>query len=117
MVHSLQPFVWPHPPIADVYYHWLFSNEHTAVQWPTFPQVYIDGEFYGGCDIMLGMLSHAQVARTCTACLYMTIHNKVHWPQFHQMLKYVHAAPALMASKAVHCLCPAHSNGTCGNGP
>eukprot|EP01023_Acetabularia_acetabulum_P020621 TRINITY_DN2075_c0_g3_i1.p2 TRINITY_DN2075_c0_g3~~TRINITY_DN2075_c0_g3_i1.p2 ORF type:complete len:173 (-),score=13.40 TRINITY_DN2075_c0_g3_i1:182-700(-) len=22
-------------------------------QWPTFPQVYIDGEFYGGCDIML----------------------------------------------------------------
>ena len=24
-------------------------------QWPTFPQVYIDGEFYGGCDIMIGM--------------------------------------------------------------
>jgi monothiol glutaredoxin len=23
-------------------------------QWPTFPQVYIDGEFFGGCDIMLG---------------------------------------------------------------
>lgn len=23
-------------------------------QWPTFPQVYIDGEFYGGCDIMIG---------------------------------------------------------------
>lgn len=22
--------------------------------WPTFPQVYIDGEFYGGCDIMIG---------------------------------------------------------------
>eukprot|EP01025_Chloroclados_australasicus_P030346 TRINITY_DN3045_c0_g1_i1.p1 TRINITY_DN3045_c0_g1~~TRINITY_DN3045_c0_g1_i1.p1 ORF type:complete len:167 (+),score=9.96 TRINITY_DN3045_c0_g1_i1:149-649(+) len=22
-------------------------------QWPTFPQVYIDGEFYGGCDIMI----------------------------------------------------------------
>mmetsp|Transcript_59948 Transcript_59948/g.190434 ORF Transcript_59948/g.190434 Transcript_59948/m.190434 type:complete len:108 (-) Transcript_59948:89-412(-) len=21
--------------------------------WPTFPQVYIDGEFYGGCDIMI----------------------------------------------------------------
>ena len=24
-------------------------------QWPTFPQVYIDGEFYGGCDIMIGI--------------------------------------------------------------
>ena len=23
-------------------------------QWPTFPQVYIDGEFYGGCDILIG---------------------------------------------------------------
>jgi monothiol glutaredoxin len=26
-------------------------------QWPTFPQVYIGGEFYGGCDIMLGVLT------------------------------------------------------------
>jgi monothiol glutaredoxin len=23
-------------------------------QWPTFPQLYIDGEFFGGCDITLG---------------------------------------------------------------
>jgi hypothetical protein len=23
-------------------------------QWPTFPQVYIEGEFFGGCDIVLG---------------------------------------------------------------
>ncbi|GLI65532.1 hypothetical protein VaNZ11_009088, partial [Volvox africanus] len=23
-------------------------------QWPTFPQVYINGEFFGGCDIMIG---------------------------------------------------------------
>ncbi|KAK3013717.1 hypothetical protein RJ639_008425 [Escallonia herrerae] len=22
--------------------------------WPTFPQLYIDGEFYGGCDITVG---------------------------------------------------------------
>lgn len=22
-------------------------------QWPTFPQVYIEGDFYGGCDILL----------------------------------------------------------------
>ncbi len=25
------------------------------LQWPTFPQVYINGEFYGGCDIMIGV--------------------------------------------------------------
>lgn len=23
--------------------------------WPTFPQLYIDGEFFGGCDITVGM--------------------------------------------------------------
>lgn len=27
--------------------------------WPTFPQVYIDGEFFGGCDIIIGnIVSH-----------------------------------------------------------
>lgn len=25
-------------------------------QWPTFPQLYIDGEFFGGCDITVGKL-------------------------------------------------------------
>lgn len=30
-------------------------------QWPTFPQLYIDGEFFGGCDIAVGInsLPHA----------------------------------------------------------
>ncbi|KAG8037971.1 hypothetical protein GUJ93_ZPchr1061g2832 [Zizania palustris] len=27
--------------------------------WPTFPQLYIDGEFFGGCDITVGTLSIA----------------------------------------------------------
>eukprot|EP00892_Ulva_mutabilis_P001767 jgi/Ulvmu1/11591/UM079_0035.1 len=31
----------------------LRSGMKEYSQWPTFPQVYIDGEFYGGCDIML----------------------------------------------------------------
>lgn len=26
--------------------------------WPTFPQLYLDGDFFGGCDITLGMSSH-----------------------------------------------------------
>lgn len=25
--------------------------------WPTFPQLYIDGEFFGGCDITVGKVS------------------------------------------------------------
>lgn len=32
----------------------LRSGMKEYSQWPTFPQVYVDGEFYGGCDIMIG---------------------------------------------------------------
>jgi monothiol glutaredoxin len=32
----------------------LRSGMKEYSQWPTFPQVYIGGEFYGGCDILLG---------------------------------------------------------------
>jgi monothiol glutaredoxin len=32
----------------------LRSGMKEYSQWPTFPQVYIEGEFFGGCDIMLG---------------------------------------------------------------
>eukprot|EP00891_Asterochloris_glomerata_P005161 jgi/Astpho2/5161/e_gw1.00074.161.1_t len=31
----------------------LRSGMKEYSQWPTFPQVYIDGDFYGGCDIMI----------------------------------------------------------------
>ena len=30
--------------------------------WPTFPQVFIDGELVGGCDIVHGSLSERRVA-------------------------------------------------------
>eukprot|EP00741_Cyanophora_paradoxa_P008133 tig00001264_g7870.t1 len=29
--------------------------------WPTFPQVYIDGEFVGGCDIMLDLFQSGEL--------------------------------------------------------
>jgi monothiol glutaredoxin len=29
--------------------------------WPTFPQLYIDGEFFGGCDITVGELLNEAV--------------------------------------------------------
>jgi len=31
----------------------LRSGMKEYSQWPTFPQVYLDGEFYGGCDILI----------------------------------------------------------------
>ena len=36
--------------------------------WPTFPQVYVDGEFYGGCDICIGALPCA----SSSLCQYST---------------------------------------------
>ena len=31
----------------------IFQNLPKYADWPTFPQLYIDGEFVGGCDITL----------------------------------------------------------------
>ncbi|KAF8623126.1 hypothetical protein AX17_007560 [Amanita inopinata Kibby_2008] len=33
----------------------LRSSIKEYSEWPTIPQVYVDGEFVGGCDILLGM--------------------------------------------------------------
>jgi monothiol glutaredoxin len=33
--------------------------------WPTFPQLYIDGEFFGGCDITVG--THLPPSPPCLA--------------------------------------------------
>ena len=47
----------------------LRSGMKEYSQWPTFPQVYIDGEFYGGCDILIGARTrHAANSRPCS-CL------------------------------------------------
>jgi monothiol glutaredoxin len=35
-------------------------KEYSA--WPTFPQIYIAGEFYGGCDIMIGEMNLTDTA-------------------------------------------------------
>jgi monothiol glutaredoxin len=31
--------------------------------WPTFPQVYIDGEFVGGCDIVMELNNRGELAQ------------------------------------------------------
>ena len=45
----------------------LRSGMKEFSQWPTFPQVYINGEFYGGCDIMIGMQSMPPLQPRCPA--------------------------------------------------
>eukprot|EP00878_Enallax_costatus_P004621 GHUV01004866.1.p1 GENE.GHUV01004866.1~~GHUV01004866.1.p1 ORF type:complete len:180 (+),score=33.71 GHUV01004866.1:151-690(+) len=42
----------------------LRSGMKEYSQWPTFPQVYVDGEFYGGCDIMIESYNSGELAET-----------------------------------------------------
>ena len=35
--------------------------------WPTYPQLYVDGEFVGGCDIVLEMAEAGELAVACAA--------------------------------------------------
>ena len=49
----------------------LRSGMKEYSQWPTFPQVYIDGEFYGGADIMIGWHLFAQQSdKIAHACIH-----------------------------------------------
>ena len=47
----------------------LRSGMKEFSQWPTFPQVYIDGEFYGGCDIMIASYQSGELAEALEAAL------------------------------------------------
>ncbi|KAI3430558.1 hypothetical protein D9Q98_005151 [Chlorella vulgaris] len=38
-------------------------------QWPTFPQVYIAGEFYGGADILIASYTNGELAETLEAAM------------------------------------------------
>ena len=39
----------------------IFQNLPRFADWPTFPQVYVDGELIGGCDITLEMYESGQL--------------------------------------------------------
>lgn len=39
----------------------------TFAQWPTIPQLYVDGEFVGGCDIIREMDANGELATTLAA--------------------------------------------------
>ena len=41
----------------------IFENLPRFADWPTFPQVYIDGELIGGCDITLEMQANGDLEK------------------------------------------------------
>ena len=47
----------------------IFQNLPRYADWPTFPQVYVDGELIGGCDITLEMHESGELAKITSAAL------------------------------------------------
>jgi len=45
----------------------IFENLPRYADWPTFPQVYIDGELIGGCDITLEMHESGDLKKSANA--------------------------------------------------
>ncbi len=44
----------------------IFENLPRYADWPTFPQVYINGELIGGCDITLEMFQKGDLQKMVT---------------------------------------------------
>jgi len=47
----------------------IFQNLPRYADWPTFPQVYVDGELIGGCDITLEMHASGELEKLASAAL------------------------------------------------
>ncbi|MCP4488828.1 MAG: Grx4 family monothiol glutaredoxin [Gammaproteobacteria bacterium] len=47
----------------------IFQNLPRFADWPTFPQVYVDGELIGGCDITLEMFESGDLENMAKAAL------------------------------------------------
>lgn len=47
----------------------IFQNLPSYADWPTFPQVYVDGELIGGCDITLEMHASGELGKLANAAL------------------------------------------------
>ncbi len=44
----------------------IFQNLPRFADWPTFPQIYIDGELVGGCDITLELAESGELKQMMT---------------------------------------------------
>ena len=47
----------------------IFQNLPRYADWPTFPQVYIEGELIGGCDITLEMKESGELGKLAKAAV------------------------------------------------
>jgi monothiol glutaredoxin len=47
----------------------VFENLPRFADWPTFPQIYIDGELVGGCDITLEMFESGDLQKQMQAAV------------------------------------------------
>lgn len=47
----------------------VFENLPRFANWPTFPQLYIDGELIGGCDITLEMFEKGELQHMMQAAV------------------------------------------------
>ena len=50
----------------------IFQNLPRYANWPTFPQVYINGELIGGCDITLEMFQKGELQKLTQAAVQKT---------------------------------------------
>jgi monothiol glutaredoxin len=47
----------------------IFENLPRFADWPTFPQIYINGELVGGCDITLEMYASGDLQKQMQAAV------------------------------------------------
>ncbi|HEY5790072.1 MAG TPA: Grx4 family monothiol glutaredoxin [Gammaproteobacteria bacterium] len=52
----------------------VFENLPRYADWPTFPQLYIDGELVGGCDITLELYQSGELKQMVAAAAGATAH-------------------------------------------
>lgn len=48
---------------ADCFAFWLGTGIKEYSDWPTIPQLYVDKEFIGGCDILVSMHQNGELAK------------------------------------------------------
>ena len=53
----------------------VFQNLPRYADWPTFPQIYIDGELVGGCDITLELAASGELRTQMEAAAAKTDDN------------------------------------------
>lgn len=50
----------------------IFENLPRYANWPTFPQIYVNGELIGGCDITLEMFQKGELQKLTQAAVKKT---------------------------------------------